>query len=136
MQAASETPGLMRSDGSRHFPRQLLPVWRQVNSETKGTDPVFAEAPDQESDSHFRLLASRAGEQSQPPPDRLREQRENYEVPFPHHPELRRSLRPPRRRAVSLGPLPRRVLHFLPARWYAPQPGRHPPNPTSTALRK
>src|ERR1017187_10099847 len=103
MQASAKTPGLMRSDGSRRFPRRLLPVWRQANAETKGTDPVFATAPDQESDSRLRLHASRAGEQSQPPPDRLREQRENYEVPFPDHPEPRRSLRPPRLHAVSLG---------------------------------
>src|ERR1700728_2212255 len=136
MQAASETPGLMRSDGSRHFPRQLLPVWRQVNSETKGTDPVFAEAPDQESDSHFRLLASRAGEQSQPPPDRLREQRENYEVPFPHHPELRRSLRPPRRRAVSSGRLAQPVRHCVPARRYGQTPDKHLLDPASTGLGK
>src|ERR1700735_2931308 len=136
MQASSKTPGLMRSDGSRHLPQRPLPVCRQANLETKGRDLVLAAAPDQESDSRLRLLASRAGEPSQPPPGHLREQPENNEEPFPDHPEPERSLQPPRQRAVSLGPPPRRVRHFLPARWYARQPGRPPPNPTSTALRK
>src|ERR1035441_9181934 len=101
MPASSETPGLTRSDGSRRFLRRLLPVWRQASAETKGTDPVFAAAPDQESDSRLRLHASRAGEPSQPHRDRLREQRENYEVPFPDHPEARRSSRPPKRHTRS-----------------------------------
>src|ERR1700722_1371780 len=136
MQASSKTPGLMRSDGSRHFPRRPLPVWRQANSETKGTDPVFAAAPDQEPDSRLRLHASRAGELSQPSPGHLREQPENNEEPFPDHPEPGRSLRPPRQPAVLSGLLPRRVRHSLPPRWYAPQPGRPPLNLTSTELRK
>src|ERR1700722_19432166 len=136
MQASSKTPGLMRSDGSRHFPRRPLPVCRQANVETKGRDPVFAAAPDRESDSRLRLPASRAGELNQPRPGHLREQPENNEEPFPDHPEPGRSLRLPRQRAVLLGQLRPRVRHSLPARWYAPQPGRPPLNPTSTVLRK
>src|SRR3984957_7112893 len=136
MQASSKTPGLMRSDGSRHFLRQPLLVWRQANVETKGRDPVFAAAPDQESDSRLRLHASRAGELNQPPPGHLREQPENNEEPFPDHPEPGRSLRPPRQRAALLGLLPRRVRHSRPPRWNAPEPGRPPLKLNSTARRK
>src|ERR1700730_11901820 len=106
MLGLSETSVAIRSDGSRRFLRRLPPAWKQANARKTSRDPVFAEAPDQESDSHLQLHASKAGEQSQPPPDRLRERRENYEVLFPDHPEPRRSLRPPRRHAVSLGQLP------------------------------
>src|ERR1700733_5532808 len=109
MQASSKTPGLMRSDGSRHFPQRPLPVCRQANLETKGRDLVLAATPDQESDSRLRLHASRAGEPSQPSPGHLREQPENNEEPFPDHPEPKKSLLPPRQRAALLGPLRPRV---------------------------
>src|ERR1700675_4371842 len=125
MQALPETFVANRLGGSRHFLRQLLPAWNHATEETTSRDRAFAEAPDQESDSHLRLRASKSEGWGQPSPDHLRGPRRNDEAPFLDHPEPGRSWQPPRRHPGLLGPLPRRVLHFLLARWCAALPDKH-----------